>query len=148
MIPELPEINLMFFPKNEKWDWYPIRRGSFTIDPGSKVTLWDRKGAGWLFWALFWADSPDLMLLLDLRADRSVELSIDYKTLYAIGFLSLGQGYFCLSKYSDTEKNYVATYAPIGLGVPFKRRIRCTLVNPTTSTITVKLIQAWIILLD
>ena len=135
--------SIMFFPKNKNWDWYPIRRGPITIEPGGKVTLWDKKGSGWIYYALIQCNNPKLQIKIDCYADTINEIIVDIETLYnVLGNTGLGQGYFNVTKYDTTNNIYVVQYAPISLGVPFRDRNVCTLRNPTTSSIIVNLVQA------
>lgn len=140
-------INPLFFPANEYWYWKPIKEENISIKPKETYELWNERGSGWIFFALFWADNPKLTLQIDVYADSRNDIVIDFETLDTIGSLALGQGYFTLSKYDPDNNVYVAQYAPIGFGVPFRGKNRGVLYNPTTTTINVKLATAWLIMI-
>lgn len=138
--------DLMFFPASHKWHWLPLRKRNLTIGPGKTYELWDESGNGWIYYAMFSANSPDLQVLIDVYADRVLDLAFSFNDLYNDGNINVGQGYFNLTRYDTTNNVYVMQYAPIGLGVPFRGRNTCKLRNPTTSTITVNSF-AWLIIL-
>jgi len=140
-------INSLFFPSNEFWMWYPVKYENERIAPKTRFELWDRRDNGWVFYSLFWADNPSLRFQLDVYADSKLDIDIDFETLDTIGGMGLGQGYFNVTKYDPVNNVYVAQYSPIGFGVPFRGRSTAYLINPTTSTINVRLVYGWLIIL-
>lgn len=137
------------FPRNVDWKWKPVRRlKPFTLSPRGEETLWDEPGAGWLFWAMFSANSPKLELKLDVYADEVVDVDTTIEQLYNMGFIGVGQGQFLVSRYDDTNNVYVVQYSPHAFGVPFRGRNSFKLLNPTNDTvITVHFFYGWLILL-
>ena len=146
-VAERIDESLMFFPSSHRWHWYPIRKSNLTIDPGRTVELWNEKSDGWIYYVMFSANSPDLQVLIDVYADRVLDLVFDFNDLYNDGNINVGQGYFNLTRYDTTNNVYVMQYAPIGLGVPFRGRNVCKIRNPTTSAITLNNMFAWLIML-
>ena len=145
-LPELQKfLNLLFFPVNRNWTWYPIRLTNRTIEPGKRLKLIDVDFSGWIYWLTIWTDSPDATIVFDLHSDTSNEYEIKISDLKEMGALNIGQGFFNLLRYDDTNDEYVVAFLPITLGIPFRGGNRCYLENPTTGSITLKVFRAWLI---
>jgi len=140
-------LNLLFFPLNKYWYWYPVRKTNRTIRPKERLKLIDVKDSGWIFWLTLWVDNPDATLVFDLHSDTSNEYEISIEDLKDMGALNIGQGFFNLLRYDDTNNEYVVAFFPAALGIPFRAGNRCYLDNPTSTDITLKAFYSWLILL-
>ena len=138
-------FNPLFFPVNRNWTWYPIRLTNRTIEPGKRLKLIDVDFSGWIYWLTIWTDSPDATIVFDLHSDTSNEYEIKISDLKEMGALNIGQGFFNLLRYDDTNDEYVVAFLPVTFGIPFRGGNRCYLENPTTGSITLKVFRAWLI---
>ena len=138
----------LFFPLSERWKWYPIIQSARKISPGARYVVWDRSSSGWIYFVSVEADNPDLTIVIELLSQNRVELAISFRSLYNQGLVGLSQGLITVTRYSDEDKEYFMVYSPIGFGVPFRDRCRCSVLNPTRDTITLKSFITWLIELD
>jgi len=146
--PELQNLlNLLFFPLNKYWYWYPVRKTNRTVRSRERLKLIDVRESGWIFWLTLWVDNPDATLVLDLHSDTSNEYEISVRDLKDMGMLNIGQGFFNLLRYDDTNNEYVISFFPATFGIPFRGGNRCYLYNPTGADITLKAFHSWLILL-
>jgi len=138
-------LNPLLFPATPFWRWYPVRLKDFTIPPGQKYIVWDLKSSGWIYSVVLRCDNPNLLFQIDVQADGLLEIEISIEDLKDMGLVNLATGEITVTNYDDTNNDYTVAYFPMGWGVPFRGMNRGTIYNPTSETVTVKLLNAWIL---
>lgn len=142
-------FNPALLPILDIWDWarFIIDKPT-TIKPKETINVYDKVGAGWIFYACVAVDNPDIQVLVDVQAgDGKIELRISPKMLKELGMAQRGGG-FAVTNYDPNANIYVMEYAPgTGfLGVPFRGRNRLDIYNPTNVDATVEVAYAWLIM--
>jgi len=136
------------FPNSSNWKWRPIVKKGETIQPGRRLTLYDQKGNGYIYYFIISVSNPDAKLMLDVGADDKIELNLSARDLRNMGFEGSAQGHFQVTKWDETNNIYVVGYAPIGLGVPFKGRNRAEIINSTSLPCVIYGMWAWLIMTE
>jgi len=132
-------------PRREDWYWEPVKYTNRVVEPGEEWAMWDKKGNGWLHYALIAVNNPDAKLILDVRADKKIDLKLTFRELVELGNIGLGAGYFNVTEFRE---NYcVVQYTPGFPGLPFRGKNYCAVRNDLDEPIVVLLVQAWLIML-
>jgi hypothetical protein len=135
-----------YTPLKVDWEWFVVRELDRTVAPKSMYLLWDKAGAGWIYWAFLNCDNPKLLLNIDVVSlPGAVEIKVSPEMLWKFGFTQSIGGFRVLAAESG---NWTVEYAPGVLGhfgTPFRDRNRCWLENPTDTPIKFNF-QAWLIL--
>ncbi|MHC1624455.1 MAG: hypothetical protein ACXQS2_00360 [Methermicoccaceae archaeon] len=149
-IENMEDTNLMFFPLNKNWYWYPATARNETLKPGQSLKILDVKGAGWLHSAILWCNNPYATLKVELFSKRLLKFDLPIESVYQLGFYDMGRGQFTVTRYSDTHKIYVMQFVPIGFGTPFRDWIKVEIYNPFTvgENITVNFAEVLLIRLE
>jgi len=138
-------LNPLLFPTTSLWRWYPVRLTNFTIPPGQKAVVWNMKSSGWIHFVTVRCNNPDIIFQIDVQADGLLEIAVSIRDLKDMGLVSPMAGVFTVTNYDDSNNDYTFVYSPTGWGIPFRGMNRGTIYNPTTETVTVKLLNAWIL---
>jgi len=137
-----------YTPLKTDWEWFVVKDFDKVIQAKSKQDLWDKEGAGWVYWAFFNCDNSKLLINIDVVSHPgAVEIKVSPEMLFNWGFTQSVGGFRVLA-YEPSTNTYTVEYAPGVLGhfgTPFRDRNRCWLENPTDSPIKYNF-QAWLIL--